>query len=269
MNLTGFLTPNFDKARRIFLKMEQYKDKVAVVTGASSGIGALIVVRFLEAGMKVVGLARRKEKVEELCDGYTGRLFAIKTDLTKKEEILSAFKWTTENVGPVHVLINNAGIICNKTIFDADVDHWQKLLDTNLLALAITTKEAIRIMKSEGITGSIININSIAGHYYLNMPGTTIYQASKFGVTAFTELTRLELAKEGTRIRISSISPGLVDTEMIFKYKNESEVEHNQYVKETPILEGEHIANAVVYVLSNPLEVQVTDLIIRPLGELL
>ncbi|KAI4461646.1 dehydrogenase/reductase sdr family member 11 [Holotrichia oblita] len=124
-------------------------------------------------------------------------------------------------------------------------------------------------MKSHNINGSIININSIAGHYYLNMPGTTIYQASKFGVTAFTELTRLELAREGTKIRISSISPGLVDTEMILKYKNESKNEHEKYVQSSPILKSEDIANAVTYILSNPLNVQVTDLIIRPLGELL
>ncbi|KAI4461844.1 dehydrogenase/reductase sdr family member 11 [Holotrichia oblita] len=249
--------------------MEQYKDKVAIVTGASSGIGAAIVSQLLGAGMKVVGLARRKEKIEELNNGYPNKLFAVQVDLTKSEDILSAFKWITENVGPLHVLINNAGIICNKTIFEADIHHWQKLIDTNLLGLAIATKEAIRIMKSHNINGSIININSIAGHYYLNMPGTTIYQASKFGVTAFTELTRLELAREGTKIRISSISPGLVDTEMILKYKNESKNEHEKYVQSSPILKSEDIANAVTYILSNPLNVQVTDLIIRPLGELL
>lgn len=148
-------------------------------------------------------MARRKEKIEELKNGHPNKLFAVQVDLTKTDDILSSFKWITENVGPLHVLINNAGIICNKSIFEADIEHWKKLIDTNLLGLAIATKEAIRIMKSHDINGSIININSIAGHYYLNMPGTTIYQASKFGVTAFTELTRLELAREGTKIRIA------------------------------------------------------------------
>ncbi|KAK9731762.1 short chain dehydrogenase [Popillia japonica] len=152
--------------------MSDLKDKVAIVTGASAGIGAAIVQKLLESGMKVVGLARRKAKVEELEKGYEGKLFAKETDVTKEEDIIDAFKWTEKNVGPVYVLVNNAGVAYVSSIDEADAEKL-----------------------------------SVAGHYPAGISGLSIYTASKHGVTAFTESIRRELAESGNKIRITSLSP--------------------------------------------------------------
>lgn len=152
---------------------------------------------------QVVALARRKSKVEELIKGYEGRLFTLKVDLTKEVEILNAFKWIEENVEPISVFVNNAGVNNTEDIETAETRSWQIMLDTNLMAVGICTREAIKNMKTNGVNGFIINLNSIAGHYIINFPGVSMYQASKYGVTAFTESVRLELAKEKSKIRIT------------------------------------------------------------------
>ena len=156
--------------------------------------------------MKVVGLARRKERVEKHAkelQGKSGKLFAVGTDLTKEEDILKAFKWTVDNVGPIDVLVNNAGIVLATDLINGDTTKWKKILDTNVLAVAIGSREAIKIMTNHNIDGHIVNINSIAGHRILNYPSLNIYPASKHALTALTESLRLELVRNGSKIKIT------------------------------------------------------------------
>lgn len=233
------------------------KDKVAIVTGASSGIGAGVVKELLQSGMKVVGLARRKAKVEELGEGYEGKLFAIEADVTKTEDILRAFNWTEENVGPVYVLVNNAGILHMSPIEVFEIDKLEQVLQTNLLAVTICTKEAVRRMKANNVDGFIININSIGGHHILTFPGQSIYTTSKHGVTAFTESIRWELASSGSKIRISSLSPGLVESEMT-----------TSVINDHPYIRSKDIGKAVKYIVTQPAAVNITELTVRPTGEI-
>ncbi|GJQ80406.1 hypothetical protein Trydic_g12265 [Trypoxylus dichotomus] len=238
--------------------MGDLKDKVAIVTGASSGIGAGIVKELLESGMNVVGLARRKAKIEELGKDYEGKLFAIETDITKTEDIIKAFKWTEEHVGPVYVLVNNAGIAHVSQFEEIDVEKIEEVFNTNLLALTICTKEAIRSMKANNIDGFIININSAAGHEISRYPGLSIYCTSKHGVTAFTETIRWELAKSESKIRITSLSPGLVESEMSVRLLDKH-----------PYMTSEDIGKAIKYIITQPAIVNITELTIRPTGETL
>ncbi|KRT86925.1 dehydrogenase [Oryctes borbonicus] len=240
------------------MNMSDLKDKVAIVTGASSGIGAGVAKELLQSGMKVVGLARRKAKVEELGEGYEGKLFAIEVDVTKTEDILRAFKWTQENVGPVYVLVNNAGISHVSPIGEFEIDKLEQVLQTNLLALTICTKEAVRSMKANNVDGFIININSVAGHNILSYPGLSIYTTSKHGVTAFTESIRWELANSGSQIRISSLSPGLVESEMT-----------TSVINNHPHVKSEDIGKAVKYIITQPAAVNITELTVRPTGEVI
>ncbi|GJQ80407.1 hypothetical protein Trydic_g12266 [Trypoxylus dichotomus] len=239
--------------------MSDLNDKVAIVTGASSGIGAGIVKELLQSGMKVVGLARRKAKIEELGKGYEGKLFPVETDLTKKEDIFKAFEWTEKNVGPIYVLVNNAGVSYVAPILEVDIEKLEQLFNTNLLALQICTKEAIKSMKANNIDGFIININSVAGHNILRYPGLSMYTTSKHGVTAFTESIRWELANSGSKIRITSISPGLVESEMT----------GTNILNIHPHLKSEHISAAVKFVITQPEIVNVTELTIRPTSEVM
>lgn len=240
---------------------------MAIVTGASAGIGSAIAAKLVENGMIVAGLARRKEKIEELkknLGANKGNLHAIKCDVGNENDILSAFKWITANLGPVHVLVNNAGIILSTTLSDGDTESWRNVIDTNVLGVLICAREAIKIMKSKNIAGHIINMNSILGHTIPNaFVEANIYPATKHAVTGLTESLRLELATKDSPIRVTSISPGATETELS---KSSAELLDGVFV-EDKMLQPEDIADAVVYVISTPTRVTIKELIIKPTTE--
>lgn len=181
--------------------MEQWRGKTAVVTGASSGIGEAIVKAFANAGINVIGLARRVEKVQEIANKVqgtaSGKVYAEKCDVSSYESIQHAFKTIGEKFGTINILVNNAGVY-NPTMILSDEDNVEKLkstIDTNVTGLVLCTKEAYKLMKTPGNCGYIININSVAGHstafpaeYVLN-----VYPGTKHAVTAITDVLRREL----------------------------------------------------------------------------
>ncbi|XP_028138587.2 farnesol dehydrogenase [Diabrotica virgifera virgifera] len=249
------------------LSMDRWVGKVAVVTGASAGIGAAIVKQLAEAGLLVVGMARRKERVEEMAKSLgevKGKIYAYKCDITNQTELQDAFKWITKNVGPVAVLVNNAGVHFRTSLVNGNIDAIRKTVDTNVLALCIATREAINIMKENNIDGHIFNINSVLGHSIFPFPNLDIYPATKYGVTAITETLRRELMELKSKIRVTSVSPGAVDTE-IFDNMRDSQY-FNEVLSKT-ILNPEDIADGVLYALSTPPHVQVHELTIKPVGE--
>lgn len=136
-------------------------------------------------------------------EGYSGKFYSYQVDITKESEILQAFTWITDNVGPVNVLINNAGVVIPGNLYNGDTTLWQSVIDTNLLGVAITSREAIKIMQDNDINGYIININSVCGQYILDFPNLNMYHASKHGLRAMTEVLRLELARLGSNIRVT------------------------------------------------------------------
>lgn len=154
---------------------------------------------------QVVGLARRIERVEDLANGYQDRLFPIKADVTDRNDIDRVFAWIRDNLGQLHAVINNAGVSTRRNILELNDEEIEKVINTNLLAVTLYTRKAIETMIADKIDGTIININSVGGHFIIKFPGATIYQASKFGLTAFTEGVRKDLAERGSKIRISVI----------------------------------------------------------------
>ena len=152
-------------------------------------------------------MARREDLLQELAKTIpagTGKIYPYRADITKEEDILGALKWTTETVGPLNYLINNAGIHRHNNRFvDMKTEDIQAIISTNLLAVAVASREAIKIMQENNIDGHIVNVNSRAGHTVLNLPGFSIYTSSKHGLTALTESLRLELVRNKSRIKIT------------------------------------------------------------------
>ncbi|XP_063242698.1 farnesol dehydrogenase-like isoform X2 [Bacillus rossius redtenbacheri] len=248
--------------------MERWAGRVAVVTGASSGIGEAIAVQLVKKGMVVVGVARRLEvlqKLSETLQSEPGKLYPLTADLTSEEDILSAFKWIESNLGRVDVMVNNAGIALKAGLVDGRTSYWRLILDTNVLALSICTREAVRVMRQRGVDdGHVIHINSMYGHYASTVADNEMYAASKHAVTALTEGLRRELVQLGSGIRVTSISPGFVDTPLLTAPERELEA---GFVQSNPLLLPEDIAGAALYALGTPPRVQVHEIIIRPVGE--
>ncbi|XP_017780837.1 PREDICTED: farnesol dehydrogenase-like [Nicrophorus vespilloides] len=241
--------------------MDRWYGKVAVVTGASSGIGAAIAAKLVEYGMQVVGLARRVERVEEAAKTLTnlpGKLYAFKVDITQDSDIIAAFEWTENNLGPIHVLINNAGCTRRTNLIEGDAQMWRDIIGTNLIGVCVATKEAVKSMRTNNIDGHIVHVNSVGGHrilYFGNM-----YSPSKHALTCVTEIMRKELLEIG-KIKVSSISPGIVDTEMLEKTYTKEQIEL------LPRLDPQDIVDGIVYILGTRPNVQVHELIIKPIGE--
>ncbi|KAJ8943899.1 hypothetical protein NQ318_019507 [Aromia moschata] len=190
----------------------------------------------------------------------------LNVDVSKEDDIVRAFAWIKDNLGPVHILVNNAGIACGKRLLDGDSEAWRNIFQVNVLGLCIATREAIKDMKAHNINGHIIHINSILGHQVFNFPGISVYPGSKFAVTALAEVLRLELNSEKSKIKITSISPGLVETDIIPPQMKETE-NYKNMIKEKIILPPEDIADGVIYALSTPPHVQIQELTIRPVTE--
>lgn len=256
--------------------MERWKGKIAVVTGASAGIGLEIVKSLIKHGVNVVGLARRVEIIEKLKEElseFEAKVHPFKCDVADINEIKRAFAWIADNFGGVDILVNNAGVFKFIRLLDEAAsidDDLKKTVDVNLMGMVYCTREAFKTMKSRDF-GYIVNINSIAGHIlpFLNDAESSynIYPASKFGMTATNEIIRQELANSQfkDKIRVTSISPGEVKTEMVAASSYKGDVE--QYFAEVPHLLPEDIAEAVIYVLSTPPRCNVTELTIRPTAE--
>lgn len=193
--------------------MNRWVGKIAVVTGASAGIGAQIAVDLAKAGVITVGLARRAERVEELkkdlLDEFKKNLIARKCDVSSEDEINSTFQWIEKTYGGIDILVNNAGIYRPTKIVKAgNTKDITDIINVNLLAPVYCIREAFRTMKTRGNPGHIIIISSVAGHsvpYFVTGPtgSMNIYPPSKYAITALSEVVRQELLMEKTKIKIT------------------------------------------------------------------
>ncbi|XP_017485915.1 PREDICTED: farnesol dehydrogenase [Rhagoletis zephyria] len=251
--------------------MERWQGKVAMVTGASSGIGAACAKALVCAGCVVVGLARRQERIaqlqQELPTRVRSNLHSYKCDITREESVRDAFKWTEQRLGAgVDILVNNAGIIATTELSRAqNTNEIRATIDTNLLGTIFCTREAFNSMRERNIEGHVVIINSVAGLQVPNLgpdlPSLNIYPATKFALRAMNEIYRQEFQRHKTRVRITTISPGIVDTDIL-----PSPI--RSVVKEMlPSLKSEDVADAVLWAISTPSNVQVHNITIKPMGE--
>ena len=236
---------------------------VAIVTGASSGIGLAIARHLSKAGYDLALCARRHDRLAAAAkdletDG--SEVFIQTVDLRDEAQILSFFDAVYERFGRLDVLVNNAGLGHKEPLMTGKTDAWREMLEVNVLALCICTREAVQRMQRAN-SGHIVHISSMSGHRVPAIAG--IYSATKFAVRSLTETLRRELRAAQSNIRISSVSPGIVETEFAQKYHQSAEKAQETY-GQFPVLQAEDIAKAVVYALQQPDHVEVNDILIRP-----
>ncbi|XP_066219302.1 dehydrogenase/reductase SDR family member 11 isoform X3 [Saccopteryx leptura] len=250
--------------------MDRWRDRLALVTGASGGIGAAVARALVQQGLKVVGCARTVGNIEELAAecksaGYPGTLIPYRCDLSNEEDILSMFSAIRSQHSGVDICINNAGLARPDTLLSGSTSGWKEMFNVNVLALSICTREAYQSMKERKVDdGHIININSMSGHRVLPQSVTHFYSATKYAVTALTEGLRLELREAQTHIRATCISPGLVETQFAFRLHDKDPEKAAAIYGQIECLKPEDVAAAVIYVLSAPPHVQIGDIQMRP-----
>ncbi|XP_030563165.1 farnesol dehydrogenase [Drosophila novamexicana] len=245
--------------------MERWQNCIAVVTGASSGIGAVLSKQLVAAGVIVVSLARRLDRLEQLRqqlpEVQRAQLHVRQCDVTSVESVNAAFDWIEAELGGADILINNAGKLSGGQLVTMRLDTVQELLQTNVMGVVYCTQRIFESVRQRNTPGHVVLINSIVGHYLFNpLPGSVqelnMYPATKHALTAMTELFRQEFRDLKSHIKVTSISPGLVDTDLV-----------PQAYKRLPMLQPEDVANAIMYALATPPHVQVHELTIKPMGE--
>ena len=248
--------------------ISKWKNEVALVTGASSGIGWGIALALGRAGMKVAVTGRRKEQLEKLSavlNDFEGEGLAIPADFSREEDIVQVFERIRNEWGGVRVLINNAGLGYQEDLAQGSAESWREMLNVNVLALTLCMQEAIKDMEPAG-AGQIINISSVAGHRVPSGKQFGMYSATKHAVKALTEAMWGELAAKGSPIKIGTISPGLVETEWHAKaFADEARAQ--QRYAEIQSLQPDDIADVVCFLLSTPGHVQINEITLRPIGQ--
>lgn len=239
--------------------MERFKGKVAVVTGAASGIGEAIVIEFLKKGLIVVGLDKNKFNAEaKYIQIFSNRLYFLRCDLTKESEIEKVFREINSDIGAISILINAAGLLVKCFLSDVNATIFDKVFDVNVRSLQLCCKKAVQSMVENSVEGHIININSIAGLVIPNsLLGYMLYTASKHAARALSEGFRYEITKKKLRIKLSDISPGLTKTKMTRNWTSEH--------SETEVLMPQDVVNGCIIVLDTPPNVLISEVTVQPI----
>jgi len=241
---------------------------VALVTGASSGIGRSTALRLATAGAAVAVVARRAERLEELANEIRadagGTVLTLSADLTDSGAAAGVVERTVAELGRLDTVVNAAGLMLNGPTEDLTLDDWDRMVDINVRGLLYVTKPAIPHLLAAAETSprkvaDLVNISSVAGRFAAATAAG--YNATKFAVTAFTEALRQEFAQR--HLRISVIEPGRVDTEL-FDHREGSAEGFTEMFGQIDYLQPDDIAEAVSYIVTNPRHVAINEIVVRP-----
>ncbi|MDP9727621.1 SDR family NAD(P)-dependent oxidoreductase [Alicyclobacillus tolerans] len=243
----------------------QGQNRVAVITGASSGIGEAIAYGMAEAGFRLALGARRKERLEQVAQQIAERwkteVYIAELDVTRRESAEAFVKGVVGHFQQVNILVNNAGL-ARGTAHVAEVTDetdWQEMLETNVMGLLRMTRLFLPHIQTSS-SGHIINIGSIAGHEAY--AGGSVYCGSKFAVRAITDALRQELL--GQPIRVSTIDPGMVETEFsVVRYHGDKSKADAVYAGMQPLTASD-IADCVVYTATRPQHVNIDMIVVKP-----
>jgi NADP-dependent 3-hydroxy acid dehydrogenase YdfG len=241
---------------------------VALVTGASSGIGEATAKALASNGAKVAVAARRLERLERLAaeiggEGHTA--LAIESDITEQRQAIAAVDRTVDELGRLDIVVNNAGVMLLGPIEDASTEEWDRMIDLNLKGLIYTTHAALPHLlsaaeDSERGCSDLVNISSVAGR--IARSGSGVYNLTKFGVGAFSESVRQEFAER--RVRTSIVEPGAVATELTDHLRDEVREQVRDRFADIDRLQAEDVADAIAYTVTRPRHVSLNEILIRP-----
>jgi len=240
--------------------------QVAIVTGASSGIGEATARALAQEGATIVLVARRRERLESLAAELTAlgtKVQVVVADLATKEGAQQCIDDAVREQGRLDILINNAGVMYLSPIDKSDPDDWDAMIRVNLLGAMITSRAALTPMRAQK-SGHIVNVSSVSGRFA--GPNQGGYNATKWGLNGFSEALRREVNTDG--IKVTLIEPGVVRTELTEHIPHEpTRTLYEGNIAKMEALESEDIANAIRFVVTQPRRVSINEVLIRPLDQ--
>jgi NADP-dependent 3-hydroxy acid dehydrogenase YdfG len=238
--------------------------RVAAVTGASSGIGEATARALSAAGASVALGARRTDRLEAIAESLDGPALVREVDVSDEEQARSFIQAANDELGGLHILVNNAGVMLLGPVADADTEDWRRMIAVNLLGLLYCTHAALPLMGRAG-GGDVVNLSSVAGRRA--DAGAAVYNMTKFGVHAFSEALRQEALHQG--IRVTTVAPGFVDTELQGHNTNPLVRQATERAREQigEVLHADDIAEAIVHAVTRPAHVCVNEVLVRPTGQ--
>ncbi len=247
--------------------MVSIQDRIVFITGASSGIGLACARAFASAGTRLILAARREDRLDalagELQREFGTAVLQLRLDVRNRPAVESAISGLPADWKEIDTLINNAGLARGlDKLHEGDVDDWEEMIDTNVKGLLWVSRQIIPGMVDRG-RGHIINIGSIAGHD--PYPKGAVYNATKFAVDAITRALRMDLVD--TPLRVSSVDPGLVETEFsLVRFRGDAARATAVY-EEIEALKPEDVADAVLYCATRPPHVSVNQIVVMPTAQ--
>jgi NADP-dependent 3-hydroxy acid dehydrogenase YdfG len=241
---------------------------VALITGASSGIGEATALALAAQGAKVAVAARRLERLERLASEIAGKghtALAIQSDITEQEQAIAAVDRTVDELGRLDIVVNNAGQMLLGPIEGAPTEEWDRMIDLNLKGLINTTHAALpHLLAAAGDSrrgcADVVNISSVAGR--IARSGSGVYNLTKHGVGAFSESFRQEFASR--KVRSTIVEPGAVDTELTDHIRDEIREQVRGRFADIKSLEAVDVADAIAYAVTRPWHVSLNEVLIRP-----
>ena len=246
---------------------EVLKDKVVLITGASSGIGAATARAFAEHGARLLLCARRLDKLQameaELRDKGAADVFVFELDVQDRDEVEGTLNTLPDAWSAIDILVNNAGLSRGLTkLWEDDVQNWEEMIDTNVKGLLYVTRTIVPGMVARD-RGHVINLGSIAGHGVY--PGGHVYCATKAAERSITEGLRIDL--NGTPVRVTTVDPGMVETDFSnIRFRGDEEKAKKVYAGLDP-LTPEDIAETIVWAATRPSHVEIQTVIITPTAQ--
>ncbi|RLM68264.1 SDR family NAD(P)-dependent oxidoreductase [Halorubrum sp. Atlit-8R] len=240
--------------------------QVAIVTGASSGIGRATAEALAARGADTVLAARREGDLEAVAEGIEddgGEALVVPTDITDDDDIDRLVDATLDEYGRIDVLVNNAGVMPLAHIGEADRETLQQTIDVNLTGLITLTHAVVPTMLEQG-SGHVVNLSSVVGRFL--QENSSHYNAAKAGVKMFGDSLRLDVAESG--VRVATIEPGAVDTELLDHIPDEElRAGVKEYVGSMDALAPEDVARTIAFVVTQPQRVDINEVLIRPLDQ--
>lgn len=241
---------------------------VALVTGASSGIGEATAKAFAGFGATVALVARRKDRLDNAVkeiEKFGGKALAIEADVTEQKQAVGAVETTVSELGRLDTVFNNAGVMLNGPVVDAPTEEWDRMVDLNVKGLLYVAHAALPHLLEAAKSGprnvaDLINTSSVAGRRA--RAGAGVYNLTKFGVGAFSESLRQEVTER--HVRVSLVEPGATESELQTHLRDEIREQAEKRFEGKEILKAEDIAEAVAYIVTRPRHVAVNEILIRP-----